>query len=74
MWVSHGKEDRGRGGEEMKKRRFPDLKIACAQVQKQRSKSQRFRNHFSISGEEKPGDVAGEKAGVKANRAFISQV
>lgn len=68
-------EDRGREGEEMKKRRFQVLKIACAQVQKYRNKNQRFRNQFNMSREEKSGDVARELLErVKSNGAFISQI
>lgn len=53
-------EDRGKEGEEMKKRRFQVLKIASAQVQKYRNKNQRFRNQFNMSRVEKSRGVARE--------------
>ena len=67
------REDRGREGEEMKKRGFQAFKIAYAQVRKLRNKSRRFRNQSNRSGEEKPGDVAGEEEGIKSHGALQAE-
>lgn len=64
------KAGREREGEEIKGGGFRALKIACAQDRKLRNRSQRFRNQFHVSGEEKAGDGAREEAGVESGRAF----